>query len=172
MQQMFSQRMRVVDIRCFIMPPLKHHDFTCSFGKTLADYCEHYLRFVLIAHWCIDMDIYLYFHDFGSHPLAAVVTFCFAIATSKVLPDQITVTAKYKTQHNNRLGASSDQERPSRWKNHPAEERVVCIAVVLNASTSFVYPRLCALCSYSCVYQLVLLLIFTNYKKKAFSLEV
>ena len=31
---------------------------------------------------------------------------------------------------------------------------------VPNASTSSVHPRLCALCSYSCVYLLVLLFIF------------
>ena len=36
---------------------------------------------------------------------------------------QITVTAKYKTQHKDQLMvATSDQERPPRWKNHPAEE--------------------------------------------------
>ena len=46
------------------------------------------------------------------------------------------------------FGAPSDQERPPRWKNHPAEEWVICIAVVPNAST--VHPRLCALCSYLC----------------------
>ena len=67
----------------------------------------------------------------------------------------------YKTQHIYLLiGGPSDQEKPLRWKNHPAEEWVLCIAMIPNASTSSVRPRLCALCSYSCVYLLVLLLIF------------
>jgi hypothetical protein len=35
------------------------------------------------------------------------------------------------------------QGKPPRWRNHPAEECVFCIAVVPNASTSSVYPRLC-----------------------------
>jgi len=35
---------------------------------------------------------------------------------------QITVIAKYKTQHIYYFGAPSDQERPLRWKNYPAEE--------------------------------------------------
>jgi hypothetical protein len=78
------------------------------------------------------------------------------ICTSLSYP--ITVTAK--TQHIYYFGALSDQERPPRWKNHPVEEWVLCIAMVPNASTSSVHPRLCALCTYLCVYLLVLLLIF------------
>ena len=77
------------------------------------------------------------------------------------LSDQITVTAKYKTQHNNWqsinwwLRVPSDQERPLRWENHPAGDWVICISMVPNASTSSVHPRLCAGCVHLCYSSLV-----------------
>jgi hypothetical protein len=57
------------------------------------------------------------------------------------------------------LGVPLDQERPPKWKNHPAEEWVLCISVVLNASTSSVYPHLWAFCSYSCSWMRLSLLV-------------
>ena len=73
------------------------------------------------------------------------------------MSDQITVNAKYKTQYiDDQVSETSneciqkppwvllindmpsDQERPPRWKNHPAEEWV-CTAVVHIASTSSLF---------------------------------
>ena len=58
------------------------------------------------------------------------------------------------------LGRLRTKEGLPRWKIHPAEEWVLSNAMVATASTSSVHPRLCTLCSYSCVFLLVLLIIF------------
>jgi len=54
----------------------------------------------------------------------------------------------------------SDQDRTSRWKNHPAEGWVFCIAVIPKASTCSLSACLYAYHSYSCAC-LPLLVLFS-----------